>query len=132
MRSTIMFTTRARCTLTARSTTGLRLRLASMKALTTIRNSFARAARGKKVHTNSAEGYISVFKRGMIGTYQHCEEQHLHRYLAEFDFRQSNRAALGVDDTQRTMRAVKGAEGKRLMYHQASGQEGAELPPWPE
>src|SRR5262245_49745306 len=56
---------------------------------------FARKGRKHKVHTNSAEGYISIFKRGMIGTYQHCEEQHLHRYLNEFDFRQSHRSALG-------------------------------------
>jgi transposase-like protein len=72
-----------------------------------------------RVHTNTVEGFFSVFKRGMTGVYQHCGEQHLHRYLAEFDFRYSNRIALGVDDTLRTERAVKGAEGKRLTYHQA-------------
>lgn len=72
----------------------------------------------RKVHTNSAEGYISIFKRGMIGTYHHCEEQHLHRYLAEFDFRQSNRASLGVGDIERAKRILKGAEGKRLTYRQ--------------
>ena len=77
------------------------------------------------VHTNTLEGYFSVFKRGLVGTYQHMSEQHLHRYLAEFDFRQSNRAALGVNDTVRAERAIKGAEGKRLTYHQSSGQEGA-------
>lgn len=75
-------------------------------------------ARGK-VNTNTVEGFFSIFKRGMIGTYQHCGEQHLQRYLQEFDFRYSNRAALGVDDAERTERAVKGAEGKRLMYRQA-------------
>jgi hypothetical protein len=52
----------------------------------------------------------------MIGTYQHCGEQHLQKYLNEFDFRYSNRAKLGVDDTERTARAIKGAEGKRLTY----------------
>jgi hypothetical protein len=72
-------------------------------------------ARGK-VTTNTVEGYFSIFKRGMIGTYQHCGEQHLQKYLAEFDFRYSNRAALGVDDAERTTRVVKGAEGRRLMY----------------
>lgn len=76
-------------------------------------------ARGK-VNTNTVEGYFSIFKRGMIGTYQHCGEQHLQRYLNEFDFRYSNRAALGVDDAERTTRAVKGAEGKRLYYRMAN------------
>lgn len=68
------------------------------------------------VTTNTVEGFFSVFKRGMRGTYQHCGEQHLQRYLTEFDFRYSNRAALGVDDTERAVRAIKGAEGKRLTY----------------
>jgi transposase-like protein len=73
------------------------------------------------VHTNTLEGYFSIFKRGMKGVYQHCGEQHLHRYLAEFDFRYSNRVLLGVSDTERTERAIKGAEGKRLTYHTISG-----------
>jgi len=77
------------------------------------------------VHTNTIEGVFSVFKRGMIGTYQHCGEQHLQRYLHEFDFRQSNRVALGVNDTVRAERAIKGAEGKRLTYHQVDGSKGA-------
>ncbi len=67
-------------------------------------------------HTNTVEGFFSVFKRGMKGIYQHCSEKHLHRYLAEFDFRYSNRAALGVDDAKRTDRALRGIEGKRLTY----------------
>jgi len=70
------------------------------------------------VHTNTVEGYFSIFKRGMRGTYQHCKEKHLHRYLAEFDFRYNNRVALGIGDIERTIAAVKGAEGKRLMYRQ--------------
>ena len=53
------------------------------------------------IHTNSAEGYFSIFKRGMKGVYQQCAEKHLHRYLAEFDFRYNNRVALGVDDQAR-------------------------------
>jgi hypothetical protein len=69
-----------------------------------------------KTTTNTIEGVFSIFKRGMIGTYQHCGEQHLQRYLAEFDFRFNNRMALGVDDAERTSRAIKGAEGKRLTY----------------
>lgn len=52
----------------------------------------------------------------MTGVYQHCGERHLHRYLAEFDFRYSNREKLGVNDKARAYRAVKGATGKRLMY----------------
>jgi transposase-like protein len=68
------------------------------------------------VHTNTAEGFFSIFKRGMHGVYQHCSEKHLHRYLAEFDFRYSNRAKLGVDDGERAARAVKGIVGKRLTY----------------
>jgi transposase-like protein len=67
-------------------------------------------------HTNTVEGFFSVFKRGMIGTYQHCSGRHLHRYLSEFDFRYNNRTALGVDDMARTTAALKGAKGKRLTY----------------
>jgi transposase-like protein len=69
-----------------------------------------------EVTTNTVEGYFSVFKRGMKGVYQHCSEKHLHRYLAEFDFRYSNRAKLGVDDAMRAERALKGVVGKRLTY----------------
>jgi transposase-like protein len=68
------------------------------------------------IHTNTVEGYYSIFKRGMKGVYQHCGEKHLHRYLAEFDFRYSNRVALGVDDSERATRALKGVVGKRLTY----------------
>lgn len=71
-----------------------------------------------EVHTNTAENYFSVFKRGMKGIYQHCSEKHLHRYLAEFDFRYNNRSAVGVEDGERATRALKGAEGKRLTYRQ--------------
>jgi transposase-like protein len=70
------------------------------------------------VTTNSAEGFFSVFKRGMKGVYQHCSEKHLHRYLAEFDFRFNHREALGFSDEARTTAAIKAAEGKRLTYHQ--------------
>ena len=79
---------------------------------------YARDGETGRVHCNTAEGYFSIFKRGLVGTYQHMGEQHLPRYLAEFDFRMSNRARLGVDDTERTERAIKGAPGKRLTYHQ--------------
>jgi len=69
------------------------------------------------VHTNTLEGFYSVFKRGMKGVYQHCSEKHLHRYVTEFDFRYNNRVRLGVDDAERTDRALKGIVGKRLTYH---------------
>lgn len=78
------------------------------------------------VHTNTIEGYFSIFKRGMRGVYQHCSEKHLHRYLAEFDFRYSNRVKLGVDDAERTARAIKGAVGKRLTYRRPSGAKAAQ------
>jgi transposase-like protein len=68
------------------------------------------------VHTNTVEGYYSIFKRGMVGVYQHCKERYLHRYLAEFDFRYSNRIRLGIDDVARADRALKGVKGKRLTY----------------
>jgi transposase-like protein len=71
---------------------------------------------GANINTNTVEGYYSIFKRGMIGVYQHCSEQHLHRYLAEFDFRYSNRIKLGVNDTNRAEIALQGVKGKRLTY----------------
>jgi len=72
------------------------------------------------VHTNTVEGYFSILKRGINGVYHHVSEQHLKRYLAEFDFRYNERMALGVDDKTRAERAVKGIEGNRLTYHQPS------------
>lgn len=74
------------------------------------------------VHTNTVEGYFSLFKRGMRGTYQHCKEKHLHRYLAEFDFRYNNRVKLGVDDEARAARMVKAVRGKRLTYRKADAR----------
>lgn len=68
------------------------------------------------VHTNSAEGYFSIFKRGMRGIYQHCGEKHLHRYLAEYDFRFNHRVALGYNDGERKTLAIQNAAGKRLTY----------------
>lgn len=69
-----------------------------------------------EIHTNTIEGYFSIFKRGMKGVYQHCGERHLHRYLAEYDFRYSNRERLGVNDSERFDGALRGAVGKRLTY----------------
>ena len=67
-------------------------------------------------HTNTIEGYFSLLKRGITGVYHHVSQQHLKRYLAEFDFRYNERSALGVDDAERTLKALQGIEGKRLMY----------------
>jgi len=72
-----------------------------------------------EIHTNTIEGYFSIFKRGMKGVYQHCSEKHLHRYLADFDFRYSHRVRLGVDDAQRAECTLKGIVGKRLTYKAA-------------
>ena len=68
------------------------------------------------VHTNTLEGFFSIFKRGLVGTYRHMSRKHLHRYLSEFDFRYNNRSKLGISDRARTVAAMKGIEGKRLTY----------------
>jgi len=81
----------------------------------TVKHSAKEYARGD-VNTNSVEGYFSIFKRGMKGVYQHCDEKHLHRYLAEFDFRYNHRSKLGFSDGDRAALAVKNAAGKRLTY----------------
>jgi hypothetical protein len=72
------------------------------------------------VHTNTVEGYYSVFKRGMKGVYQHCSEKHLHRYLSEFDFRYSNRSAIGVEDAERVTKIAAGITGMRLTYRRTN------------
>jgi transposase-like protein len=77
---------------------------------------YVRYEDGRAIHSNTVEGVFSVFKRGMKGVYQHCKEKHLHRYLAEFEFRYNNRTALGVTDKERAAKAIKGIEGKRLTY----------------
>jgi hypothetical protein len=74
------------------------------------------------VSTNTIEGYFSIFKRGMKGVYQHCGEKHLHRYLAEFDFRYSNRVRIGIDDKARADRALDGVVGKRSTYRISSAE----------
>jgi hypothetical protein len=71
-------------------------------------------------HSNTVEGYFSLLKRGITGCYFHVSEQHLHRYLSEFDFRYSNRSAVGIEDAARAARILKGAEGKRLTYRQTA------------
>lgn len=77
---------------------------------------YVRYEADRVVHTNTIEGFFSIFKRGMRGVYQKCGEQHLQRYLTEFEFRYSNRAALGVTDGARAVKLVKGIQGKRLTY----------------
>jgi hypothetical protein len=81
----------------------------------TVKHSIGEYVRGD-IHTNSAEGYFGIFKRSMRGIYQHCAEKHLHRYLAEFDFRYNHRIRLGFNDGERAAIAIKNAEGKRLTY----------------
>ena len=81
----------------------------------TVNHSIQEYARGN-VTTNTVEGFFSIFKRGMRGIYHHCGEQHLQRYLHEFDFRYSHRSAMGIEDAERTTIAIKGATGKRLTY----------------
>ena len=91
----------------------------SHDAVNHAKEEYVRREGDKVVTTNTVENYYSVFKRGMIGTYQWCSEKHLHRYLAEFDFRYSNRIALGIDDVARADLAIRGAKGKRLTYETA-------------
>ncbi len=79
-------------------------------------------------HTNTIEGYFSILKRGINGVYHHVSAEHLKRYLGEFDFRYNERAALGVEDSERATKAIKGAVGKRLTYKQPRRGQDAELP----
>lgn len=88
----------------------------------TVHHASKEYARGD-VTTNSVEGYFSIFKRGMKGIYQHCGEQHLHRYLSEYDFRYNNRAALGYNDEDRATKLLKGIVGKRLTYETVGKKE---------
>jgi hypothetical protein len=85
----------------------------------TVIHSIGEYVRGD-AHTNTTEGYFSILKRGIYGVYHHVSQQHLKRYLAEFDFRYNERIALGIDDTERTMRALRGIVGKRLTYRPAN------------
>lgn len=84
---------------------------------TTVHAAFNYVSReDRTIHTNTVEGAFSIFKRGMRGVYQHCAEQHLHRYLAEFEFRYNHRTANGIDDRGRAVEGLKGIVGKRLTY----------------
>ncbi len=82
----------------------------------TVNHSAHEYVRHGVVHTNTVENYFSILKRGITGVYHHVSQQHLKRYLAEFDFRYNEREALGVDNLARTVKAIKGISGKRLTY----------------
>jgi transposase-like protein len=82
------------------------------------RDEYAYKLDGRTVSINAAENYFSILKRGINGVYHSVSEAHLHRYLAEFDFRYSNRSKLGFEDAERAAKAIMGAEGKRLTYNQ--------------
>jgi transposase-like protein len=84
-----------------------------------VNHSIEEYVRGE-AHTNTVEGYFSVLKRGIVGTYHHVSQQHLMRYLGEFDFRYNERAKLGVDDTMRATKALQGIKGKRLTYRRTN------------
>ncbi len=86
----------------------------------TVNHSIEEYVRGNFWHTNTVENYFSILKRGITGTYHHVSQQHLKRYLAEFDFRYNERAGLGVTDDQRREAAIRGAEGKRLTYRRTN------------
>ncbi|MCH9053056.1 MAG: IS1595 family transposase [Proteobacteria bacterium] len=86
----------------------------------TVNHSIKEYVRGGFWHTNTVENYFSILKRGIIGTYHHVSQQHLKRYLAEFDFRYNERSGLGVSDFERTAKALKGIVGKRLTYRRTN------------
>ena len=85
----------------------------------TVNHGIEEYVRGE-AHTNTVENYFSILKRGIIGTYHHVSQQHLKRYLGEFDFRYNERSALGIEDAERTVKALKGIEGKRLTYRRTA------------
>jgi transposase-like protein len=84
----------------------------------TVNHGIEEYVRGE-AHTNTIEGYFSILKRGINGTYHHVSQQHLKRYLAEFDFRYNERVALGITDDERAEKALAGIGGKRLTYRRA-------------
>ena len=86
----------------------------------TVNHSAEEYVRATFWHTNTAENYFSILKRGITGVYHHVSPAHLHRYAAEFDFRYNNRIGLGVDDNERMNAALRGIVGKRLTYRHSS------------
>jgi transposase-like protein len=94
----------------------------------TVNHSIEEYVRGGFWHTNTVEGYFSILKRGIVGTYHHVSQQHLKRYLAEFDFRYNERQALGVNDAQRMAKSIGGIVGKRLTYRRPDRRSQNEAP----
>jgi transposase-like protein len=90
--------------------------IAEHKSVNHSQGEYVRYENGEAIHSNTVESYFSIFKRGMRGTYQHCAQKNLHRYLAEFDFRHNHRVALGCGDIARTDQILSGIVGKRLTY----------------
>ena len=88
----------------------------------TVNHSIEEYVRAFFWHTNTAEGYFSILKRGIVGTYHHVSAEHLHRYLAEFDYRYNERVALRVDDRERMEKSVNGIVGRRLTYRRTGQQ----------
>ena len=86
----------------------------------TVNHSIEEYARGGFWHTNTVESYFAIFKRGVYGTFHHISQQHLKRYLAEFDYRYNEREALGVSDYERMTKSVQGIVGKRLTYRRTN------------
>lgn len=96
----------------------------------TVNHSAEEYVRAAFWHTNTAENFFSIFKRGIYGCYFHVSEAHLHRYAAEFDFRHNHRERLGFDDLTRADRILIGAVGKRLTYETTRRQRAIETPPF--
>jgi transposase-like protein len=96
----------------------------------TVNHSIEEYVRGDFWHTNTVENYFSILKRGITGTFHHVSQQHLKRYLGEFDFRYNQRVKLGIDDDQRMANAAKGITGKRLTYRRTRGAKEAEDVPF--
>lgn len=88
----------------------------------TVNHSVEEYVRGD-IHINTAENFFSILKRGIVGVYHHVSPQHLHLYLAEYDYRYSNREKLGYDDATRMAKSVKGIVGKRLTYRRADAAQ---------
>jgi transposase-like protein len=88
-----------------------------------VNHSIEEYVRGAFYHTNTVENYFSILKRGITGVYHHVSQQHLKRYLGEFDFRYNERIGLGVNDDQRMAKAAKGIVGKRLTYRRTGRTE---------
>ncbi len=99
---------------------GLKADFPSHDIINRAEQKYVRREGTKKVHTNTVEGLFSLLKRGIVGRFHHVSRRHLHRYLAEFDFRYNAR---DIDDASRTLRAIKSMEGKRLMYRDAKSKK---------